>query len=207
MSFGAKVASSKSTPAPIVPKDLGPIRSQLSSLFRSQLRDRGAGVFTDPGGISGRIFQNLFGDNPANDFLGARSALQDVIGGGGFQKAVSDANQALLPAALSNINYGSSALRTAAGPAGLRYSTDLLGQQQRLANQILLGTQQQAVQTALPFMQQRGDAAQGVFDMAAQLREADLGRLLPLMVAFATQFAPVGNTSSSHSFEASGGFG
>lgn len=193
MSFG----SSSSSSAPQVPQDLRPIRSDLSDLFRGQLRQRGSDIFQDPGGVSGRIFQNLFGDNPANDFLGARNALQQTLSGESLGPNLQIANQQLLPVAMSNIQSGSNALRQQAGPAGLRFSTDLINAQRGLAGDILAQTQAQALDAALGLGEQRGDAAQNLFNMAAQLRESDLGRLLPMMVNFATQFAPIGSSSSS----------
>lgn len=193
MSFG----SSGSTSGAKVPADLKPIRSDLSGLFQSELGTRGSDIFQDPGGTSGRIFQNLFGDDPSSDFLGARQALQDTLSGQSLGPNLQRANQQLMPVAMQNIASGSRALRQQAGPAGLRFSTDLINAQRGLTGDILAQTQGQALDAALGLGEQRGQAAQNLFNMAASLRESDLGRLLPMMVNFATQFAPVGSESSS----------
>jgi hypothetical protein len=191
MQIGADKSRSDSKIQP----DLMPLRKDLGSLFQSQLAARGSDIFNNPGGISGSIFQNLYGADPSGDFLGARNTLQNLMSGQGLQQYLGTANQQLMPTALANILAGGNALRNAAGPAGLRYSTDLINAQRGMAGDILAKTQAQALQAALGMSQQAGDAAQNIYGLSSQMRESDLARLLPTMVAYATGFAPVGTNS------------
>lgn len=130
------------------------------------------------------------------DFLGARQALTESLSGQGLDRSLQLAQQQLLPSTLSNIQLGSAALRNAAGPLGLRFSTDLMGQQRNFANQQFMGMQQNALQTALPMWQQRGQLAGDIYSLIGQLGNAQLARQLPLLIQYATGFAPTGSNSS-----------
>ncbi len=152
----------------------------LGEQLMGSLAGGGSGLGT-PLGILGPIYQNLFGGG-AGDYLGAKGAIQDTLSGN-FGGAVNTAYNQLLPSTLQGIQQGSSALQAAAGPAGLRFSTDLMGQQGRLASDLLGQTQQQALGAGLNVYNQRAQTGQDIFGLIGQLGQQNnpLTALLALM--------------------------
>jgi hypothetical protein len=108
---------------------------------------------------------------------------------------------------MNAINQGQNQIRGKAGVSGLRFSTDLNNQIGRFAGDQLLGLQANSINAAAPIFQQRAQNAAGIYDLISSLAQQDLGRQLPLLLQFATGFAPVGGSSSSSSSGWRGGVG
>lgn len=157
------------------------------------------GALAQPLGIQGSLFQNLFDPNasPAQDFLGARSTLEGLLSdpGQALGGALGQAQQALLPAAERSIDLLNQRVLSANAPLGLRFSSDVMDQQRQGAQDILLGTQQQALGAALPIFQGQLGGALNIFDLIANLAEGQLGRQIPLAVALSTGTPPVTRSS------------
>ena len=196
-------SSSGSTPQSM-PGDLTGLRSQVNAFMGNLLRGGNTALSTPMGAI-GSAYQNLYGDNPSKDFLGARGTLERLLSGEGYKSAYGQAYDALAPLAQRSIDLSNQKVLGAGTGQGLRFSTDIPVMQAANARDILLGTQGQAAGNANAIMGQQLQGAQGVYSNVLQgaLAQMPLDKLLQ----YATQFAPVGNNSSSSGWSAGINFG
>jgi len=172
----------------------------LSGMFRNLVGGNGfLTALSQPLGILNPAFQNLFGDNPSADFLGARSRLQDVLSERALPRAVDQAMGALLPWMQRESDIMRRDLLQRAGHTGTRFSTDFANVLNRGQQDLALRTQQQALGVALPYLQTQAQAARSVYDMIASLAERQLARQVPLWAQILTAYAPVGSSSRSSS--------
>ena len=171
------------------------IRAQTGNYLGKQLQQPGYG--TQPMGPLAGMYQNLFSENPQDDWLGAKKALMESLNGGSFRQAAGDVYGMMLPSVMDAYRTGAAGLRDAAGPGGMRFSTDLINSQSNLLNNQLLGLQNTAAQNALGYMGQRGGLASGMFNMAGDFGLRQIANQLPLLIHYATQFAPVAQQSGS----------
>lgn len=151
--------------------DIGSLRKNYRKFLQGQLGGGAENIFT-PGGALGSIFQNLFGPGGEGtpDYLGARSALQNVLGGD-LSGAYNTAYSQLLPSTLDAIRRGQAGLQESMGPMGLRFSTDLLGQQAGLAGQLLNSAQQNALGAAIPIFQGQQQGVTSLMDMLSKAQQ------------------------------------
>lgn len=150
-----------------------------------------------PGGELGSVFQNLFGPGGegSQDYLGARQALQDQLGGN-LQGAYDTAYKQLLPSTLEGIRRGSAGLAEGFGPMGLRFSSDLMGAQGGLASSLLSDLSGKSIGAALPIFQQQGNSLGGLINLLGSAQQ----NLSPaaLLSQFLATFPPVGSHSEQH---------
>lgn len=151
----------------------GGVGTKLYKKFGNQLLDMlkntGTSGLGTPLGIIGPLYENLFGESPAGDYLGARKALEETLSGEGLAKTIETARGQLLPSTLRSISEGSAALTSAAGPSGLRFSTDLMNAQGGLASRAFEDLDTRSLGAALPIFQQRAQSAQGIFDLISRM--------------------------------------
>ncbi|RME06088.1 MAG: hypothetical protein D6812_02145 [Deltaproteobacteria bacterium] len=199
MSLGAqkRTSASESHPRAVIPGDLTGIRSQVNSLFGNQIKQLGGGFGTTPAGPVGQAYQAFFDRNPLTDFLGAETAIRNALSGDTFTSGFNQAFSALEPGLRRNIDILKTSVLDQASPLGLRFSSDVLNQQRRGAQELLLGTQNQAANLGLNLLGQQLQGGLGVFGLTQQAALDQLARQLPLLVQYATSFAPVGQVSGS----------
>lgn len=176
----------------MIPKDLKDLRGQISPFLANQLNSKGQTYGNTPEGPLNSVYQNLFGDNPTGDFLGARQTIESNLSGRGFQNAANATYQGMLPGVMNSIMLGGNALRETAGANGMRFSTDLMNNQRALANSQLLGLQQNAIGNANTYMQNTGNQAQGIYSLIGDLGMKTIANQLPLLLQYASQFPPSG---------------
>lgn len=193
---GSKSTSTSTSKQPQYAIDLG---KALGSGFQKFFMQQGGvqNALSQPAGMIGSIYNNLFNPNagPGQDYLGARGALERSLSGAGFGDAYNSAFEKLLPSARAAIDELNRNVLSASSPMGLRFSSDVMNQQRRGAQDILLGTQGQAVQTAMPFAQMQQQGALSIFDLIASLAQDQMARQVPLAVSLATG-APQISTST-----------
>ena len=196
MGSASRTPESSSIPSSAsgIPPSMRGVRHDLSSWFRN-LFSQGSTALSTPQGILGPLYTNLFGQNGSEDFLGARSALQRSLSGSGLGENVQTAYNQLLPGTQRSITEGSNALSTAAGPQGLRFSTDLMGQQGLLASRSMNDLNARSLTAGLSQGQTEAQTALGTYGLIGQLAQAQNPLLLALN--YATQFPGIGNISRS----------
>jgi hypothetical protein len=190
--MGNKQSSSQKGGKSAVQKDLRPLRKQLGGYFQQQLSD--PSFANVPKGM-----ENLYAGLVGNPSSGQMGVLQQLMQGQGLQKGYEQAYNALLPGTQSAIASGSRDITQNLGTQGLRFSTDLQNSIGQFANQQYQGLQQNALGAGLQNMQ----GMLGAANTAAGLTEGQLGRQLPLLMQYATGFAPVasgGGGSGTSSF-------
>lgn len=190
--------SSSETKQPVWARQLG---KSLASGFQGMNFQTG---LTQPLGVLGNTYQNLFGDNPTNDYMGVRERLSAILGENGLQGGINTAYSQLLPSAQRSIEELNRGTLTKMSGAGHRFSSDTMDLQRRGAQDILLGTQGQALQAALPLMQLQAQTGMNIMDLIASLSEGQMGRQVPLAVGLATG-TPSGSSSNSSSISANVG--
>lgn len=197
---GASQSRSRSTPQAIVPQDIGPLRNQLAGMFQGAL-NQGFGALTQPQGVIGSTFANLFGPqaSPAVDFLGARAALERGLSGEGLQQNIDTAFGQLQPTVERQLELLRQNVQGANAPLGTRFSSDVQNQVRAGTTDITNNAMQAALGAALQQGATQTGAAGDIFSLIAQLGEAQAARQLPLIAQFASAFAPVGQRSSSRS--------
>ena len=187
------------------------INRALSKSLLDMFRNQGTSGLGTPLGILGPIYQNLFGEDSSKDYLGARSALQDTLSGEGLGKSIGIARGQLLPGTLRSISEGSAALRSASGPLGLRFSTDLANNQQDLTNRAFEGLDQQSLAAGLNIFGQRAKSAQSIFDLIGQLGQQNnpLALLMALrgVPGFGSKGGSSGGASASYNYQGDYGSG
>lgn len=200
---GVSAGSSKqsSTPQTMIQQDITGLRSNLSNYFNNLL-GQGQGALSQPGGIIGSQWNNLFGSNPQGDFLGARSTLQNVLSGQSLQNAANQAYQNFLPLAQRNIDLMNTGVLNKSAGLGTRFSSDVMNQQRQGATDILNNLLGQSVGAGLQSQAQQLQGAQGIYGLLGQLGSGIMAQQLPLLAQYASAFAPVGQRSSGSSWNA-----
>lgn len=153
---------------------------QLAGLF-GEILSQGQGAFSTPMGVVGSMDNALFSSNPSVDWLGTKQRMTDLLSGKSLEMGFGQALDALMPGARRSIEIMNNDVLAASSPQGLRFSTDVMNQQRTGANDILLGTQNQALAGALQQMGMQAGLVQGNYDRQAQLREGQLARQIPLI--------------------------
>lgn len=170
LAFGRGKNRSESYSRPTAPKDVKPLRGDISNLLRSSL----SGGFGQPGGIYGSFGNALFGQDFAEH--GRKVLSGDVLN----PELMGTIRSSLTPGALKSIQTGSNALREAAGPAGLRFGTDLIGNQGRLASDVLTGLNTDVLNAALPVglaqFNRYAEAPQDFLNLLFQYATSGLGQ-------------------------------
>ena len=190
---GTQGTSSYTTPGPVQERGGRRARRQYRNFLMNQLPgDQGYA----PGGALGSIFQNLFGPGGegSQDYLGARNALQNVLGGN-LQGAYENAYNQLLPSTLTGIQRGQAGLQEAMGPQGLRFSTDLMGQQSGLAQNMLGDLSRQALGAAIPIFQGQTTGIGNLMQLLGNAQQTMSP--IALLSRFLESFPPVGNKGTS----------
>lgn len=195
MSFSKSSNESHSNPYSMVQQDLTGGRSQLGGIFQNALRQNGMSLAWNPQGNVGSIYNALYSKDPSQDYLGAKQRLGSIISGSANGDNYAQALKFMTPQMERNLQLMGTQLTNQSGGQGLRFSSDLMNQQRAGALDLMLGTQGQAWQQANQMTGQQLGAAQGLYNQIGQLGQADLERLMPLIVKYMTTFAPVGNAS------------
>jgi hypothetical protein len=206
---GKSSSSSSSKPKSMVQKDIQPLRRDVGNYFRGLLREQGAGFGTTAMGPAGSAYTALLSKDPADDYLGAKDAIMSALGEDAFQRSLESAYGALLPTAQRNIQTMNQGVLQKNAGLGLRFSSDVMNQQRQGAGDILNNALAQAAGLANQQTAQQLQGGLGIMDFAQQAGESQLARQLPLLLQYATQFAPVGTKGSSGSsgWNANVGFG
>lgn len=199
MSIGGSKSkqSSTSTPQSMVQSDLLPLRYNLSSAFNDMVggllpqAQEGANIVSSQ-------FQNLFGQNPTEDFMGARGAVTQALGGD-LGPYISQAYQSQAPAMQQAMEAAQRATLNQAGPLGMRFGTDAMGLASERANELANQALARSLQAGLQSQQTQLGGGLDVMRMISELNQGGLGQLLPFITQYATQFAPVGQRSKSSS--------
>jgi len=194
--MGGGASSSRSNTG--LPADLQPLRENLNSYFINQLQQPGFGQ--NPTGAIGGIYQNLFGDDPSQDFLGARQALENSLSGD-YGSYANQAFQTMMPTIQDAMNTSNRNLSNQYGAQGLRFGTDLMNAQGAAGSNILNNALAQAGQQGMAFMGQQGQQAQTMFDLIGRLGAASIAQTLPLLAQYASSGQE--GSSSSSSFQVS----
>lgn len=200
-------STSSSTPRAVVTPDLRGVRSDIGAFFQNQLRALGPDFATTPQGFIGQAYRGLFDKDPTTDVLGAANAIQSVLGGGAFSQAFDRAMGILEPSVQNQIRQLNTSVLNQSSPLGLRFSSDVLNQQRRGAEELLLGAQNQAANLANQFASQQLQGGLSVFGLTQQAALDQLARQLPLLIQYATSFAPVGQNATSSASGSGFGFG
>ena len=208
---GGQQSSSSQTKMPGFAKKSG---KELTKLFKrsfglggtQEQQNMAKSALSTPMGIIGSQYQNLFGDDPSADFLGARSALQRSLSGDALGSFYNQAFDVLQPGMQRNIDLMKQNVLSGTAGLGNRFSSDVMNQQRTGAQDIMLGTQGQALQNALQILQQQMGGALGVYDQVGSMAEGQMGRQLPLWVSLATG-APTENKSGSSGWNMNVGIG
>lgn len=196
---GGSQSSSSKTKIPAFAKKGG---RSLNKLFQNaffgsgELANQSRTALSSPMGIIGSQYQNLFGDDPSSDFLGARAALQNALSGDALQNYYGQAFDVLQPGMNRNIELMKQNVLSGTAGLGNRFSSDVMNQQRAGAQDIMLGTQQQALGSAMDILGQQMGGALGVYDQVGGLAEGQMGRQIPLWVSMVTG-APTTSQSSS----------
>ena len=187
-------STTTSSSASGIPPSMRRVRHDLGSWFRN-LFSQGSTALSTPQGILGPLYTNMFGQNGSEDFLGARSALQRSLSGSGLGQNVQTAYNQLLPGTQRSILEGSNALTSAAGPKGLRFSTDLMGQQGLLASRGMNDLLDRSLTAGLSQGQTEAQTALGAYGLIGQLAQAQDPLLLAIQ--YASQFPGIGQNTQS----------
>lgn len=175
--------------------DLTGLRNLINNQFIRGIRDNGGleSWGNTPQGPLRSIFQNLYGDDPSGDYLGARKALQDSLSGDSFGQAYKLAQDQMMPSTLEAIRTGGAALQNSFGANGLRFSTDVMGAQRRFADTQMNALGDRAAANAQGLYQTRANTALGTYGQANDMINAQLARQLPLLLQYASQFPSIGS--------------
>ena len=187
-----------SSSRPMIQGDLKNLRSNLSNYFNNML-GQGQGALSNPGGIIGSQWNNLFGSNPTGDFLGARAALQGVMSGDTVKNSANQAYQNFLPLAQRNMQLMNNNVLNANSGLGNRLSSDVMNQQRQGSSDILNNLLAQSVGAGLQTAGLQGQTAQGLYGLMGQLGTSQMAQQLPLLAQYASAFAPTGGTSQGSS--------
>ena len=209
MSIGASGSSSgsSSSSTPVsMPGDLMGTRNQLNAYFRNQLNNGGTAFGNTPDGPLKSAYTNLFGGG-TDDFLGAKQAVQNGLSGQSFGNAFNSFMSAAMPSAMNAYNVGAQQLANQAGANGMRFSTDLLGAQNRLMQNSLANLQSTAALNAATYAGQQNSLASSIYSLIGGLGQNQISMSqLPALLKYAETFAPVGQSSNSNSSSSSYGF-
>ena len=207
MSIGASGSSSgnSSSTTPVsVPGDLTGMRTQLNHYFSNMMSNGNYG--NTPDGPLKSAYTNLFSGG-ADDFLGAKQAIQNNLNGNGFANAFNSYMQAATPAAMNAYKTGAQTLANQAGANGLRFSTDLLGAQNKLMQNSLANLQSTAASNAGNYAAQQGSLAYSLYSLIGGLGQNQISMSqLPALLKYAETFAPVGQSGTSYGSSSSSGF-
>lgn len=193
---GSNRSRSTTTSSPMIQGDLRRLRGTIGNTFQqflgplSQSSLKGTNVLDS-------TFVNMFGENGA-DVFGAKEAIQRLLGGDNLGAGIQDAFSAQLPSLQRGIEEATRGVLNTLGPAGLRFSTDAdrlaLRAGQDMTNEALARSLQAALQNAAT----QSGLAGNVLGTVGSLK-APSANLLPLILQYATAFAPVGQTSQGTS--------
>lgn len=186
----------------MVQQDLRPLRYNLSSAFNDMVGGLLPQAQEGANTVSSQ-FQNLFGQNPTQDFLGARGAVTQALGGD-LGPYIQQAYQSQAPAMQQAMEAAQRATLNQAGPLGMRFGTDAMGLASTRANELANQALARSLQAGLQTQQTQLGGGLDVMRMISEMNQGGLGQMLPFIVNYATQFAPVG--TRSRSTESSGGF-
>ena len=194
---GSSSQTSRSKARSMIQQDIRPLRAMLGQEFMNQL----AGGLV-PQGVQGSNiissqFANLFGDDPSSDFLGARNAIMQGLGGGALQNNISQAFQAMQPALMDSMRTSNMATNNQAGPLGLRFGTDAMNLAGKRRNELTNQAMDRAVGTGVQMSGQQLQGGLNLLNQIGQLSQGGLGSLLPLIVGYGTSYAPVGQDTKS----------
>lgn len=199
-------SSSNSTSRAITTPDLTALRGTIGNQLNQYLGAYGPSLFEGDQALNS-MFRNMFLDaDPGSDYLGARSAIQRGLSPQGLTDNYMQAFSALEPGLGRAMQLSTQGLANAAGPRGLRYSSDLLNIQGRANQDLINQAQQQALGVASQQQQQALQGGLSVLGLLGQAGGGGIGNLLPLLLQYATSFAPVGQDSTSKSNSASFNF-
>ena len=164
-------------------------------------------ALSQPLGILNSVYQNLFGENPAGDYLGARQALERVLAPNALKEYTGEAMSALMPWMKRESDIMREELLGRMGHTGTRFSTDFGNILNRGQQDLALRTQQQALSAAIPYMQTQLTGARGVYDMIGSLAERQIARQIPLYLQLLTAYAPTGSFGQSSGWNFNAGLG
>jgi hypothetical protein len=178
---------------------------KLAGIF-GEVLSQGTGALSDPMGLVGSMSNALFSSNPNVDWLGTKQRMIDLLSGKSLELGFNQALEALMPGARRSIEVMNNEVLSRSSPLGLRFSTDVLNQQRAGANDILLGTQNQALAGALQQMGMQSGLVSGNYDRQAQLHEGQLARQIPLLAQILSSTGR-GYSTQRRSFSRGGSWG
>lgn len=171
----------------------------LSGLFESFLRSKGETALGTPAGTIGPAFQNLFGESPTDDFLGARERLTNILSGAGLDADIERAFEADRP----GLNRELDRIVGQQSVFGKRFGSDVANQQAAAVGD----ARSRAFANALAERETGLGAALGTYGLVGQLGEAQLARQVPLALEFVRNFPTFSTDSSGRSLSIAGGGG